>query len=134
YTHGRHPPDDPERTSHGHSIARWEGDTLVVDTVGVVPQAYIAISEAAGVPNNGDMRIAERIYLASRDIVHVELEITAPKVLARPWKTTRIYFRQRARKFDIVEGVWLDGTFAPGTVKFGNATLSPALIGVGDQT
>src|SRR5438552_44645 len=80
YTDGRHHPDDPDPTFHGHSIGRWEGDTLVVDTVGVVPQAYIAISEAAGVPNNGDMRIAELIYLASRDILHVELEITAPKV------------------------------------------------------
>jgi len=103
----------------------------VVDTVGVVPQAYIAISEAAGVPNNGDMRIAERIYLASRDILHVELEITAPKVLTRPWKTTRIYFRQRARKFDIVEGVCLEGYFAPGTDKDGNAIFAPVKHDVG---
>src|SRR2546430_16842278 len=77
YTDGRPHPDDPDPTFHGHSIGHWEGDTLVVDTVGVVPQAYIAISEAAGVPNNGDMRIAERIYLASRAILPVELEITA---------------------------------------------------------
>jgi len=131
YTDGRHHPDDPDPTFHGHSIGRWEGDTLVVDTVGVVPQAYIAISEAAGVPNNGDMRIAERIYLASRDILHVELEITAPKVLTRPWKTTRIYFRQRARKFDIVEGVCLEGYFAPGTDKDGNAIFAPVKHDVG---
>src|SRR2546428_13833286 len=92
YTDGRPHPDDPDPTFHGHSIGRWEGETLVVDTVGVVPQAYIAISEAAGVPNNGDMRIKERIYLAAKDILHVELEITAPKGLTAPRKTTRIYF------------------------------------------
>jgi hypothetical protein len=97
----------------------------------VAPQAYIAISEAAGVPNNGDMHITERIYLASKDILHVELEITAPKVLTKPWKTTRIYFRQRARKFDIVEGVCLEGYFAPSTDKDGNAIFVPVRHDVG---
>jgi hypothetical protein len=109
----------------GEPRGHWEGKTLVVDTVGVVPQAYIAISEAAGVPNNGDMRIKERIYLAARDILHVDLEIIAPKVLTAPWKTTRIYFRQRARKFDIVEGVCLEGYFKEGVDKDGNAIYVP---------
>jgi hypothetical protein len=93
-------PDIPWSFSIGH----WEGDTLVVDTVDILPQAPLAISEAVGVPNDGDMRVTERIYLAEKDILHVELEITAPNILTKPWKTTRIFFRQRARKFDIVEG------------------------------
>jgi hypothetical protein len=38
----------------------------VVDTIGILPQAPLAISEAAGVPNNGDMRVVERIHLARR--------------------------------------------------------------------
>src|SRR6267143_90131 len=88
-------------------------------------------AKAAALPNNGDMRIAERIYLAASDILHVELEITAPKVLTKPWKTTRIYFRQRARKFDIVEGVCLEGYFAPGTDKDGNAIFVPVKHDVG---
>ena len=64
YTDGRGHPDDEELTFHGHSIGRWEGDTLVVETVNVLPQAYIAVSEAAGVANDGDMKIMERIHLA----------------------------------------------------------------------
>src|SRR6266700_2854208 len=63
YTDGRPHPDDPDPTFHGHSIGHWEGDTLVVDTVGVRPQAFVAVSEAAGVPNNGDMRIIEGVCL-----------------------------------------------------------------------
>ena len=125
YTDGRGHPEDPDPTFHGHSIGHWEGDTLVVDTVGILPQAYLAISEAVGVPNNGDMRVVERIYLADKDILHVELEIFAPKILTKPWKTTRIYFRQRARKFDIVEGVCLEGSFAEQTDKDGNAVFVP---------
>ena len=107
------------------SDRHWEGDTLVVDTVGIRPQTYVAVSEAAGVPNNGDLHIIERIHLASPDILHDDLEIIAPKVLTQPWKTTRIYFRQRARKFDIVEGVCLEGSFAEKTDKDGNAIYVP---------
>ena len=39
YTDGRTHPDDPAPTFHGHSIGHWEGDTLVVDTVGIIPQS-----------------------------------------------------------------------------------------------
>jgi hypothetical protein len=125
YTDGRSHPEDPDPTFHGHSIGHWEGDTLVVDTVGVMPEAYIAINEAAGVPNNGDMHIVERIHLAAPDILHDDLEITAPHVLTATWKTTRIFFRQRARKFDIVEGVCLEGSFSEKTDNDGNAVFVP---------
>jgi hypothetical protein len=131
YTDGRPHPADPDPTFHGHSIGKWEGNALVVDTVGVLPQALIAVSEAAGVPNNGDMHIKERFYLADKDILHVDLEITAPKVLTQPWKTTRIFFRQRARMYDIVEGVCLEGYFKPGVDKDGNAIYIPVQHDVG---
>src|SRR5512143_1963263 len=42
YTDGRAHPEDPDLTIHGHSIGHFDGSTLVVDTVGVLPQAYIA--------------------------------------------------------------------------------------------
>jgi hypothetical protein len=112
YTDGRAHPEISDPTFHGHSIGHWEGDTLVVDTVDILPQAPLAVSEAAGLPNNGDMHVIERIHLADKDVMHVDLEIIAPKILTRPWKTTRIFFRQRARKFDIVEGVCETGDLA----------------------
>jgi hypothetical protein len=55
-----------------------------------------------------------------------DLEITAPHVLTATWKTSRFYYRQRARKFDIVEGVCLDGSFDEATDKDGNSVLVPA--------
>jgi len=131
YTDGRSHPEDPDPTFHGHSIGKWEGDTLVVDTVGILPQSLIAISEAAGVPNNGDMRVIERIHLVGKDELHDEIEVIAPHVLTKPWKTTRIFFRQRARKFDIVEGVCLEGYFAPGKDKQGNDVFLPIQHDVG---
>ena len=90
-----------------------------MSTVGVLPQAPLAISEAHGVPNNGDLRTIERFYLADKDILHVDIEIFAPNVLTRPWKTTRKFFRQRARKYDIVEGVCQQGNFREGVDESG---------------
>lgn len=131
YTDGRPHPEDPDPTWHGHSIGHWEGETLVIDTIGVLPQTLIAINEAAGIPNNGDMHIKERIFLKEKDIMHVELEITAPKVMTKPWKTTRIFFRQRARTYDIVEGVCLEGYFRPDKDKYGNDIFVPIQHAVG---
>jgi hypothetical protein len=127
YTDGRSHPADPDPTFHGHSIGHWEGQTLVVDTVGVLPQTYIAPSEAVGLPNNGDMHIVERIHLTGPDTLQDDLEITAPHVLSRTWKTSRILFRQRARKYDIVEGVCMQGNFSEGVDADGNAVFVPTV-------
>lgn len=125
YTDGRGHPPDPDPTFHGHSIGHWEGTTLVVDTIGVLPESFIAISEAAGVPNNGDLHVIEHIHLHGADLLYDDMEIIAPHVLSRPWKTTRIYFRQRAKKYDIVEGVCLQGSMAERKDEFGNAVFVP---------
>ena len=125
YTDGRPHPDDPDPTFHGHSIGHWEGDTLVVDTVGIRPETYIAVGEALGVPNNGDLHIVERIHLQDADVLHDDLEIIAPHVLTAPWKTTRIFLRQRARKYDIVEGVCIEGEYSERVDQSGDAVFVP---------
>jgi hypothetical protein len=125
YTDGRPHPEDPDPTLHGHSIGHWEGETLVVDTVAIVPQAYIAISEAAGIPNNGDMHIVERIHLAGPNILQDEMEITAPKVLTGPWKTTRMYRRYPERHYEITEGECATEDLVPGKDQFGNDIFVP---------
>jgi len=125
YTDGRGHPADPDPTFHGHSIGHWENDTLVVDTVGVLPETYIAVSEAVGIPNNGDLHVIERIHLEKPEILRDDIEIIAPHVLTKPWKTSRFLFRQRARKYDIVEGVCLQGSYAERTDAAGDAVFVP---------
>ena len=114
YTDGRSHPEDPDLTMHGHSIGHWDGDVLVVDTIGGRAQAYIAISEAAGIPNNGDMHIVERLSLAKPNVLRDELEITAPKVLTAPWQTTRIFLRYPDRHYEITEGECVQEDLVPG--------------------
>ncbi len=125
YTDGRPHPADPDPTFHGHSVGHWEGDTLVVDTVGILPETFIAISESVGVPNDGDMHISERIHLVSPGVLHDDLEITAPHVLAHPWKTTRSFVRHRLIRDSIAEGVCAQGLFKEAKDKLGHAVFIP---------
>jgi hypothetical protein len=120
YTDGRQHPEDPDLTMHGHSVGHWEGDTLVVDTTAIMPQAYVAISEAVGIPSNGDMHILERLHLTETNVLHDDLEITAPKVLTATWKTTRIFRRYPNRHYEITEGECEQEDLLPAKDQFGN--------------
>jgi hypothetical protein len=123
YTDGRGHPADPDPSFHGHSVGHWEGDALVVDTVAVLPQALLAVSESVGIPNNGDVHVTERIHLAGPDILADDLVITAPHVLTSPWKTIRLFKRQRGAAADIIEGVCRQGDFSEAKDKDGNAVF-----------
>ncbi|HEV7358640.1 MAG TPA: hypothetical protein VGN99_11665 [Steroidobacteraceae bacterium] len=125
YTDGRPHPADPDPSFHGHSIGHWEGNSLVVDTMALLPQAYLAVNEAVGVPNNGDMHIVEHFHLLNADTLADDLEITANKLLSKTWKTTRKYYRQRSQKYDIVEGVCEQGSYTEAVDKDGNAIFAP---------
>ena len=125
YTDGRAHSPDPDPSFHGESIGHWEGDTLVIDTMGVSPETYIAVSEAVGVPNDGNLHVVERIHLVGPDTMHDDLEITAPHVLAAPWRTTRTYYRLRGRKNQIVEGECLQGSFNEAHDPQGHAIFAP---------
>ena len=125
YMDGRPHPEDPDLTMHGHSVGHWEGEVLVVDTVAIAPQAYIATSEAAGIPNDGDMHIVERIHLIQPDVMADDMEIAAPKVLSSPWKTTRLFRRYPQRHYEIIEGECEQEDLVPGKDKYGNDIFVP---------
>jgi hypothetical protein len=87
YTDGRSLPRDPEPSWTGHSVGVWQGDTLVVQTVGIHTKAAL---DAFGHPRSEQMRITERYH--RRDFGHMDLEIAFddPKYYTRPFdiKTT----------------------------------------------
>ena len=91
YTDGRPLPEDPDALFNGYSVGRWDGDTLVVDTVGFSPVTEIA----AGIPHSDKMRIQERIWLESPDVMRIETTITDPEVLAEPF-VQQLAFRRQA--------------------------------------
>jgi hypothetical protein len=125
YTDGRAHPPDPDPSFHGHSIGRWQGGTLVIDTVALLPQAYLAVNEAVGVPNDGDMHIVEHMHLLNPDTLADDLDISASKILSKTWHTTRKYYRQRAQKYEIVEGVCQQGKFIDAKDADGHDVFAP---------
>ena len=91
YTDGRPLPSDPDLKFHGTSVGRWEGDTLVAETIGFSPLTDLA----ANVPHSGKMRIIERFRLSDPDTMTIETTITDPDVLVAPYTTTRTLKRHR---------------------------------------
>jgi hypothetical protein len=91
YTDGRPLPEDPDLKFHGTSVGRWEGDTLVVDTVGFSPLTQLD----RGVPHGGKMRIRERFRLTDPDTMAIETTITDPDALTAPYTTNRTLRRHR---------------------------------------
>ena len=128
YTDGRPHPDDPDFTFSGHSIGRWEGETLVVDSVGFLPQVFLPLGQAVGIPNNGDMHIVERIRLVESNRLENEIEINAPKVLAAPWRITKSLVRSRARSNDILEASCRQGDFHEAIDAYGNHVFEPTRV------
>lgn len=125
YTDGRGHPDDPDLTFSGHSIGHWDGDVLVVDTVGFLPQVYIPLGQSVGVPNNGGLHVVERIHLVGPDTLRDDMQIIAPKVLTRPWLYSRTFTRSRDRAFDVVEASCRQGDFVSDTDADGFAVFRP---------
>jgi hypothetical protein len=91
HTDGRDHPADPDLTFNGDSIGHWEGDTLVVDTVGLAPQAVLA----QGVTHSKAEHIVERYRLSQPDLLEVKTRIEDPGVLAKPWEFTARYARHK---------------------------------------
>ena len=125
YTDGRQHEADPDPSFFGDSIGHWEGATLVVDTIGVFPETFLAVSEAVGVPNDDDLHVVERMHLVKADLWADDLIITAPHILTRPWHTTRLYHRQPGTHNVIEEGVCLEGFYNEGKDLKGNAVFTP---------
>ncbi len=84
---GRGHPKDPNPLWMGHSIGHWEGDTLVIDSVGFDDRSWL---DFQGHPHTEKMHVIER--LRRPDLGHLEIEFTIddPGAYAKPWKITRV--------------------------------------------
>jgi hypothetical protein len=81
---GRAHPEDITPTYMGHSIGKWEGDTLVVDTVGFNDKSWL---DRDGHPHSDQLHVVERFHRINRDDMTIDISMEDPKALAKPWKT-----------------------------------------------
>jgi hypothetical protein len=82
YTDGRKLPSDPDPSWMGYSAGQWQGDTLVVDTIGFNDKTWL---DALGHPHTESMHLVERYR--RRDVGHMEAELTIddPRMYTRPF-------------------------------------------------
>jgi hypothetical protein len=74
---------------YGHSVGRWEGDALLVDTIGI-KDSVLGHEE---MPHSDQMRISERFHLVAPDILHDDITVTDPVTLEKPWHFSFAYKR-----------------------------------------
>src|SRR5215470_5166177 len=95
------PIDDVEPGFYGRSVGRWEGSTLLVDTVGIKDNVLFQ-----NVPHSKDMRIKERISLSDNGILRDEITLEDPTVLEKPW--TFAFGYRRMQDYQLLEYICED--------------------------
>jgi hypothetical protein len=83
FMNGKHPAD-PDPTWYGHSIGRWEGNTLVVDTVGFNDRFWF---DYKGHPHTGKLHTIERYTIVDQGHMAIEVTIDDPGAYTQPFTT-----------------------------------------------
>jgi hypothetical protein len=90
YMDGRkHPADIADYPEFmGHSIGRWDGDTLVVDTVAINERTWL---DTAGHEHSSRLHLTERFRKVSEDKIEWTATFEDPVFYVRPWSITRTF-------------------------------------------
>jgi hypothetical protein len=88
FTDGRGHPKDLEPTYMGHSIGRYEGDTLVVDTIGFNDKTWL---DPKGLPHTDALHVVERIRRVDHGSLEDDYSIDDPKAYRKPWTAQKFF-------------------------------------------
>lgn len=88
FTDGRGHPNDLDPTYMGHSVGRWDGDTLVVDTVGFNGKTWL---DPKGLPSSDALHVTERIRRVNHDTLSDSYTIDDRKAYTKPWTVTKLF-------------------------------------------
>src|SRR6059036_24777 len=91
------PPDD---TYMGHSVGRWEGDTLVVDVSDFNGKNWF---DRAGNFHSDALHLMERFTLLAPNVIRYEVTIQDPKVFTRPWRISMPIYRRMEPNMQLLE-------------------------------
>jgi hypothetical protein len=111
YMDGRGHPDGFQSTWMGHSIGKYEGDTLVVDTVGFNDKNWI---DREGHPHSNALHLVERIRRLNQNSLEYSVTIDDPKAYKKPWTRKKVQDLLPAG-FQLLEGDMCDELLEMGT-------------------
>jgi hypothetical protein len=124
YTDGRKHPEDLDPSFQGDSIGHWEGNTLVVETVGLKENLGLSLVTRGPVPaHSARLRILERIHLDAKDsdLLVDEMTLEDPEALVEPYQQTLKWKRNREQ--ELLEFVCAENDRNPVDAH-GNTTFS----------
>jgi hypothetical protein len=104
---GRNHPPNVSPSDRGHSIGHWEGDALVIDTVGFSERVWI---DNLGVPTTEQLHMTERFTRTDYNTIKYEVTVDDPGAYTAPWKSG---FYLRATPGESFEFVCQDNNQAP---------------------
>lgn len=82
FTDGRSLPSDPSPNWNGYSVGKWQGDTLVVETVGFRDETWL---DRAGSPLMEGAKMTEKFRRVNFGNLEIEVTIDDPKTYTKPW-------------------------------------------------
>jgi hypothetical protein len=90
HTDGRRHPDDVGEYPYfmGHSVGRWEGDALVVDTTGIDERTWL---DTAGHEHSAQLRLTERFRRIDAQRMEWTATFDDPVFFTKPWSITRVF-------------------------------------------
>ena len=89
-------------TWYGHSVAHWEGNTLVVSTTGLDERAWL---DNAGNPKSFEAHLEERYTRTGPDTIEFTLALQDPKFYTGRWTSTKKSFK-RLSTADVTSSGW----------------------------
>jgi len=99
YTDGRSlPANDPQPWWYGYSVGKYDGDTLVVETIGLRDDGWLDVN---GAPFTNNAKITERFRRPNYGRMEIDVTIDDSKAYTRPW-TVRVNWRLGADE-DLIE-------------------------------
>ncbi|HSZ21091.1 MAG TPA: hypothetical protein VK770_14955 [Candidatus Acidoferrum sp.] len=88
FTDGRGHPKDLDPTYMGNAIGKFEGDTLVIDTIGFNDKTWL---DPMGLPHSDAMHVIERLRRMDHDTLVDEYTIDDPKAYTKSWTAQRTF-------------------------------------------
>ena len=82
---------DPDPTWWGESVGKYEGDTLVIDTIGFNDKTWL---DHVGRPHSEELHLVERFRRINRDTLQLDLLFDDPKAYTKPWSGRKIFALQ----------------------------------------
>ena len=102
WTDGRKLPENPKPRWYGYATARWEGDTLVVESSGYDERSWI---DPYGSIHSDQMRIEERFRRLDHDHLEFSMTLTDPKAYTGAWSGKKVLKLMNSSQ-QIQKGLW----------------------------